>query len=126
MEGDAEITPPLRPAGTSRTGSPVAALARWSFVLWAFCLVIYFEHREGLFPQFYLKPPAEQLRGGVSADRAGQWLAARRLPDIRLDRPDHAGSFSAVLQGLAGAGGMWDPNWENAPWIGLGYSALAA
>lgn len=71
-------------------------LLRWSLIAWAFLLILYFEQREGLIPQWIFEPSSR------------------------------AGAFQAVLKALFGMGGGFDPSWESAPWRHLGFAAVAA
>lgn len=118
--------PPLQPVNVLRAG------LRWGLVLWALALVLYFEHREGLFPTVYLKPAVigrdDAGRVVRAPDPTGKWLEEHgmaRVASLRPEPPPHAGAFVEVLQGLAGKGGGYAPNWDSAPWKFLGYAALA-
>src|SRR6478672_7496826 len=80
-------------------------LLQWMLVLWALVLVVYFEHKEGLFNWSLLEQPP-----------TGSFFHAHGLPDPRFAPSERAGGYLTIL---ANAFGSYDVNWANIPYLDL-------
>ncbi|MBX7245919.1 MAG: glycosyltransferase family 39 protein [Candidatus Sumerlaeaceae bacterium] len=74
--------------------------AQWLLVAWAFGLVFYMLHKEGLINWAWIERP----------EGAGPF-------DLRLEPSERRGVYLEVLKNLAGPWRIW---WDNIPWVDLG------
>ena len=99
-------------AGQHRRTHVGHVILQWVLVAWVLGLVIYFEHKEGLFNWSWLEAPQT---GGVFREA--------HLPDPRFAPSERAGGFVAILKNTIGS---YDINWGNIPILDLPIALIMA